>query len=160
MSDAFWKRLVPCSECEGTGAQEPHCGTCKGYRSVKLKRLYALGYRKSELADVDGTDGFAECPECDGDLCEFCAGDGRTYPEVEESHERRVLMTAKWGYLPPVWVLDYRGRLQPKEYLLSSEAGARLQEQGLVCRLNSVFGHELFLTPKGEKAYEELFRCD
>jgi hypothetical protein len=140
--------LVSCRECRGTGAQDPDCEICHGSRDVKLKRLYALGWKKGDLEDVDESDGYARCPsyDCNGDTCEFCQGDGRVAFHEQIQQERRALIFARYQRMPPLCTVSYWGRRQREHQLLSAEAAGDLVESGKATRLNVVaFGHEFYL---------------
>lgn len=139
---------VECRECRGTGAQAPDCETCHGQRDVKLKRLYALGWKKGDLEDVDESDGYARCPSygCNGDTCEFCEGEGRVPFHEQLQQERRALIFAKYQQMPPLCTVDYSGRRRRDHQLLSAEAAGDMIEAGKATRLNVLaFGHEFYL---------------
>jgi hypothetical protein len=150
---------ITCEECSGTGSTEPDCKVCKGYRSIKVRTAYAHGYRKADLADVE-SDGFCECPACDGDMCDMCEGSGEVQAIEAEQQLRRVLIQAKEGRIPPLISLSWRGQVHFGDNLLSMEAARRAKRDGLITWWCSVFGDELRLTSAGERAYSDLYRTD
>lgn len=152
---------VECTACKGTGSSHPDCKLCRGYRTVKAKRAYAFRWKKADLVDLDD-DGYCECPSCgdDATTCMFCYGDGTTDPIIHEQQRMRVLIQAKHGFIPLVFRHDYRGFFIRDEnmYLLSNEAAGALREDGMLRWYCSVFGDELYLTPKGKEAAKEAWR--
>lgn len=152
---------VTCAECKGTGSTVPDCELCNGHRSVKAKRAYAFGWKKSDLPEIEH-DGYCECPACydEATTCMFCYGDGRTDPIVHQQQRMRVLIQARHGFIPFVFRHDHRGFfIRDKEmYLLSNSAAAALQADGLLHWFCIVFGDELSLTPKGEDAAKAAWR--
>lgn len=152
---------VTCVECKGTGSTEPDCGLCEGYRTVKAKRAYALGWKKADLPDLE-EDGYSECPQCydTARTCMFCCGDGTTDPIIHEQQRMRVLIQARHRFIPLVFRHDCRGFfIRDREMdLLSSTAAAELREEGMLHWFCSVFGDELHLTPKGKDAAKAAWR--
>lgn len=55
---------VKCADCKGTGHENHDCKACDGYGDMKLRRAYALGYKKDELEIEE--DGWCRCPRCGG----------------------------------------------------------------------------------------------
>lgn len=155
---AMIHNTVACHECSGSGAERPGCSVCHGYRSIRLKAAYARGYCKAELRDVDESDGYCECPECEGDVCHFCSGDGSIPVHEQAQQERRVLIYARYQQIPPLRTMDYYGRPRSEDQLLSAKAAGDLIEAGHGIRLNSVFGHEFYLTDQGKAQFAELWR--
>lgn len=152
---------VTCAECKGTGSTVPDCELCKGYRSVKAKHAYAKGWKKEDLPEIED-DGYCDCPQCydEASLCMFCYGDGTTDPIVNEQQRMRVLIQAKHRFIPLVFRHDYRGFFirDSEMYLLSSTAASALRKEGMLHWYCSVFGDELYLTPKGEEAAKSAWR--
>ncbi|MDR0866087.1 MAG: molecular chaperone DnaJ [Candidatus Symbiothrix sp.] len=70
------KKLIPCSHCKGTGAENEQalstCPTCKGHGQVT--RVINIGIGQMQTATV--------CPDCNGEgkiitkKCSHCAGEG------------------------------------------------------------------------------------
>lgn len=102
---------VPCLDCSGTGAANPDCDLCHGERIVRLKALHAKGWKNDDLEEI-GEDGWADCPSygCEGDSCPFCEGEGQVPRHIAQQQTRRVLIYAKYGKMPPVCDVDWRGR--------------------------------------------------
>ncbi len=140
------KDTVQCRECKGTGSTAPDCRACHGHRSVKIKHAYALGYKKEWLEDIDESDGYCECPVCDGHSCDMCAGDGMVPAYEQAQQERRALIFARYQRIPPLCTVDYRGRRRwDNNQMLSAEAAGDLVEAGAAQRWGSAFGDEFYL---------------
>jgi hypothetical protein len=151
---------VKCFECEGTGSTVPDCRLCNGQRSVRLKRAYALGWKKSDLPDGgDGT--YCECPECydDAGPCAFCYGDGYTEPFIESQQRARILIMAKYNEKMPVcFRRDRLGRLTVDKNinLLSMSVALKMRDEGLVEFFGSnFFGHSLAMNAVAKQAAME-----
>lgn len=144
--------MANCIECKGTGSTEPDCELCNGYRSVSAKRAYAKGWKKIELPEVEH-DGYCECPLCydTASTCMFCYGDGVAISGVEEQQRMRVLICALWKFIPPVFYVDHYGEfiVDRDMDLLSSRAGGELHRENLISWWKSIFGDEIYITPKG-----------
>jgi hypothetical protein len=149
---------VKCRECNGTGAQCPDCETCHGERDVKVKRLYALGWKKGDLIDIDD-DGYARCPSygCEGDTCGFCEGEGEVPFHESIQQERRALIYAKYQRFAPLCTIDYYGRRRRERQLLSIEAAAPLLESHKAFRSTALcFGDSFYLMNDAD--FPELWR--
>lgn len=150
-------QTVKCSECRGCGHEDPDCEACSGYGSITLEKAEALGWSRDDLEDVDESDGYCECPDCGGDTCELCSGDG-TVPAYEAAQEeRRALIFARYQRLPPVCTVDHWGRRHREVRCLSWEAARPHHESGAAMRLNSVLGHEFYLRNKAD--FPSLWRA-
>jgi hypothetical protein len=149
----------------GTGSSVPDCSLCKGYRSINVKTAYAKGWKKSDLTDIED-DGFCECPQCydDAATCMFCYGEGDVSQFIKDQQRNRVLITARGGYrgrIPPCFRHGYNdGRIEIDReiYLLSKEHTRALRDDGLINWFCSVFGDEIYLTPKGEEEARKAWR--
>lgn len=165
---------ITCFECAGTGSSVPDCELCEGYRSIKVKRAYAKGWKKHDLSHLIEDDGYCECPECydDASACMFCYGDGRVSQFVKDQQRNRILITARRGYRSTIPVCfthdnrDGRIKIDREINLLSNEHARELRDQHLINWYCSVFGDEIYLTPKGEdeakkawRGYRELCRA-
>jgi len=149
---------VRCFECKGTGSSVPDCYLCEGYRSVKAKRAYALGWKKTDLIDLQ-EDGFAECPSCydEARSCIFCYGDGKVDSFINEQQRNRVLIAAAHNRSdPPVCFRFERNtsrlEVDPQINLLSGAHARELKREQMITWYCSVFGDEIYLTPQGENA--------
>jgi molecular chaperone DnaJ len=74
------KKYVPCTHCQGSGAEDNHtetCSTCKGSGTVIRQQRTVLGTMQTQSV----------CPTCNGEgkliknKCKECAGDGVVYGE-------------------------------------------------------------------------------
>jgi len=150
---------VKCFECDGTGSTVPDCSLCGGQRSVRLKRAYALGWKKSDLPDEgDGT--YCECPECYDDACPcmFCYGDGYTDAFTESQQRARILLAAKYnGTIPVCFRRDRAGRLSVDKniYLLSKAHAQKMRDEGLLQFFGSFFGDSLIIDDTAKQAAME-----
>lgn len=167
-------RKPRCFECAGTGAACPDCWLCEGHMSVHWRRAVNQGWAKGDL-DLDGSD-YATCPrdECRGDTCDVCGGDGVVERGQFQIEVTRVLVFGLTQRLPPVIErfsypdprtfarayaaldapgrFDYansRPRIIDRGRLLSGHAASYCMEKRWGNRLNSMLGHEFYLTPKG-----------
>jgi hypothetical protein len=156
---AINRDTVQCRECRGTGSEDPDCRTCGGHRSIRLKAAYARGWKKADLNDVDESDGYCECPDCEGHSCQTCSGDGTVPFHEQNQQERRVLIFARYQKLPPLCTVDYWGRRHREDQLLSPDYAGDLIESYDAHRFCSVFGDEFYLTEKGKQRYLDLWRA-
>lgn len=110
-----------------------------------MKRLHALGWRNADIEEIE-EDGYARCPSCDGDSCEFCEGEGRVPFFEQMQQERRALIFARYQRLPDLCTVDHRGRRRREYQLLSAEAAGDLVGTGKATRLAVLaFGDEFYL---------------
>lgn len=157
--------MIKCFECDGTGSSVPDCELCKGDRTVKAKRAYALGWKKSDLGDIE-EDGYCECPQCyyEARTCMFCYGDGRVSQLIKDQQRDRVLIAARNGYrgeIPLCFTHGYRDsriEVDSEIYLLSHAHTRELRDAGLINWFCSVFGDEIYLTPEGEEEAKVAWR--
>ena len=136
---------VECLECGGTGAKVPDCHICKGYRSLSLKSLHARGWKNDDLEGLQG-DGMAECPawDCQGAACSFCEGEGKVPRHEAAQQARRVLIYAKYGKLPPVCSVDWRGcRRRDHHQYLSAKAADQFVRDHKMLRSSSILSDDL-----------------
>ena len=143
-------KMIPCPDCDGTGARNPNCWVCKGMRSPRWRRCVALGFPKTDLDEIED-DGYCRCPsmECHGDSCDLCMGDGQVSSDVPETEVTRVLIFGLTQVLPNRYRLSSYGRWLHDDGYLSTSAGAECQKRGWITRHNSIFGHEVYLTDAG-----------
>jgi hypothetical protein len=151
------RAYVRCPECSGTGAKHPDCRTCRGCRDLKLRRAYALGWKKDDLEIEEP--GWCRCPDCGGDVCGHCMGDGERRADEVRQEVFRVLVFAKTQCVPPIKTRDHRGslRLDHEAYLSRTQA-ARLRERGIINWWSSCFGDEVYLTEYGERVFDRYAR--
>jgi hypothetical protein len=118
---------------------------------MKLRRAYALGYKKDELEIEE--DGWCRCPRCGGDSCGNCLGDGYVYPEVARQQMVRVLLCGYTGDVPPLIYTDQWGRAhRDNNAYLSRAAAAEARERGYIHWFCTFMGDEISLTRAGEAA--------
>lgn len=144
---------VACPECNGTGAKMPDCSVCQGYRYPRVKRVLALGYRMSDLPEIED-DGYCRCPrmDCAGDTCFMCEGDGSVRSEVAAQQLDRILICGlDDGVIPPTIYRDWYGRVRHTEDYLSLSAMQTARNLGLAHRFSSVLGDDIMLTRAGEE---------
>lgn len=137
-------------ECRGTGAEDPDCWLCKGDLTIKIEEAQSEGYSLDDLQGL-ADDEYCDCPVCERATCDFCEGDGRVWPEVNEQQERRVLLMAlNGGEIPSLIYQSFDGPpVIDRDALLSKEAAARCREKDEITWFCSVFGDEIGLTKKG-----------
>lgn len=136
---------VPCMECRGTGAKDPDCELCHGERAVRLKALHAKGWKNDDLQGL-ADDGWADCPRygCEGDTCAFCEGEGQVPRHVAQQQERRVLIYAKYGKMPPVCEVDWYGRRRRDHHqYLSLMAAERFMDENKIRRSRSILSDNI-----------------
>lgn len=149
-------RITKCAECRGTGAEEPDCELCRGGMFVSIRKAIRHGWRREDLEDAG--EGDCLCPQCDGDLCDQCMGDGTVGLGVNEQQETRVLIFGLVGSIPPVRWRDPYGRAREHDALLVSSAGRAVRDKGWISWFTSIFGDEVRLTPAGKvEALTRLF---
>lgn len=174
---------MKCFECAGTGAACPDCWLCEGHMTVHWRRAVRQGWMKGDL-DLDAGSDYVTCPrdECRGDYCDVCRGDGIVGRGLFQVEVTRVLVFGLKQRLPPVverftypnprTLPALVAKLKPRdrflyacqaprivdrERLLSAQAARYCMERRWGNRLNSIFGHEFYLTPAGEAEAERRY---
>src|SRR5574340_1203999 len=143
-------KMIPCPDCDGTGAMNPNCRVCKGMRSPHWRRCVALGFAKADLEEIED-DGYCRCPswDCHGDSCDLCMGDGQVSADTPELEITRVLVFGPTQALPQRYWRSPYGRWLDRDGYLSTSAGSECQKRGWITRINSVYGHQVYLTNAG-----------